>query len=312
MISLRYHIVSVAAVFLAIALGVVLGSTAVSDRLLSGLNDDNDSLTRQVDELQAERELRRAQLTGADAFALAIGPVAVRGQLDKRTVAIVTTSDADPADRDAVAALLRQAGATLTGELQLTDTFTDSSRADQLRELVTRLPAGVQLPTAADPGTLAGGLIGALLLLDPADNQPQASAEESAAALAGLADGGFVRVGENLRPAQLVLVLTGGAVSGDGAGDRAAMIARFAAQLDRSGAGTVLAGRTASADGTGPVGVARADTAVTSILSTVDGTEDAAGRTVVVLALREQLEGAAGRYGTAINAQAAAPGIATG
>ncbi|MGH3884716.1 MAG: copper transporter, partial [Pseudonocardiaceae bacterium] len=35
MISLRYHVISIAAVFLALALGVVLGSTAISDRLLS-------------------------------------------------------------------------------------------------------------------------------------------------------------------------------------------------------------------------------------------------------------------------------------
>jgi hypothetical protein len=237
--------------------------------------------------------------------------MAVRGQLDQRTVALVTTSDTDPSDRDAIVALVTESGAALVGEVQLTDAFTDPSRTEQLRELVTRLPAGVQLPTASDPGTLAGGLIGSLLLLGT-DNRPQASAEESAAALSGLADGGFVRVGENLRPAQLAVVLAGGAAVGDGAGDRAAMIARFAAQLDRSGAGTVLAGRTAAADGTGPVGVARADTAVTSILSTVDGIQTAAGRTVTVLALREQLDGSAGRYGTAGNAQAIAPGAAAG
>ena len=311
MISLRYHIVSVAAVFLAIALGVVLGSTAVSDRLLSGLNEDNDSLGRQVSDLETERSAQGARLVAADAFATAVGPMAVRGQLDQRTVALVTTSDTDPSDRDAIVALVTESGATLVGEVQLTDAFTDPSRTEQLRELVTRLPAGVQLPTASDPGTLAGGLIGSLLLLGT-DNEPQASAEESAAALSGLADGGFVRVGENLRPAQLAVVLTGGAAVGDGAGDRAAMIARFAAQLDRSGAGTVLAGRTAAADGTGPVGVARADTAVTSILSTVDGVQTAAGRTVTVLALREQLDGSAGRYGTAGNAQAIAPGAAAG
>jgi len=310
-ISLRYHIVSVAAVFLAIALGVVLGSTAVSDRLLSGLNEDNDSLGRQVSDLETERSAQGARLVAADAFATAVGPMAVRGQLDQRTVALVTTSDTDPSDRDAIVALVTESGATLVGEVQLTDAFTDPSRTEQLRELVTRLPAGVQLPTASDPGTLAGGLIGSLLLLGT-DNEPQASAEESAAALSGLADGGFVRVGENLRPAQLAVVLTGGAAVGDGAGDRAAMIARFAAQLDRSGAGTVLAGRTAAADGTGPVGVARADTAVTSILSTVDGVQTAAGRTVTVLALREQLDGSAGRYGTAGNAQAIAPGAAAG
>ena len=307
MISLRYHVISLAAVFLAVALGVLLGSTAVSDRLLSGLRGDNDSLARQVGELQAQRAEQRDLLRDADGFAAAIGPVAVRGQLERRTVALVTTADADPADRDALVALIQAAGATVTAELQLTEAFTDGSRAEQLRALVTRLPAGVRLPTASDAGTLAAGLLGALLLLGPADNQPQASAGEAAAALAGLVDGGFVRLAAPPRPAQLAVVLTGGAVVGDAAGNRAAMIARFAAQLDRGGGGAVLAGRTPAADGTGPVGVARADTATTAVLSTVDGVQTAAGRAATVLALREQLDGGAGRYGTAGNAQAAAP-----
>ncbi|HEX4702518.1 MAG TPA: copper transporter, partial [Pseudonocardiaceae bacterium] len=33
MISLRYHVISIGAVFLALALGVLLGSTALSDSL---------------------------------------------------------------------------------------------------------------------------------------------------------------------------------------------------------------------------------------------------------------------------------------
>ncbi|NUT46954.1 MAG: copper transporter, partial [Saccharothrix sp.] len=58
------------------------------------------------------------------------------------------------------------------------------------------------------------------------------------------------------------------------------------------------------------VGVARADTAATSVLSTVDDADTAAGRVVVVLALREQLAGKAGRYGVAGNAEGPAPGAA--
>ncbi|MER6875691.1 copper transporter, partial [Amycolatopsis sp. NPDC000673] len=92
---------------------------------------------------------------------------------------------------------------------------------------------------------------------------------------------------------------------------RAATIARFAAQMDRSGAGTVLAGDPGSAEGSGPIGVVRADTSATSILSTVDNADSAAGRVATVLALQEQLNGGSGRYGIAGNAQAIAPGVAT-
>lgn len=312
MISLRYHILSIAAVFLALAIGVVLGSTALSERLLSGLANDKASLGKQVSDLQTERNALNARLDDADRFGTSIGPLVVKGQLDQRTVALITTADASPADRDAVSALLKSAGATVTSELQLTENFTDPAKTDQLRAIVPRvLPAGVQLPTASDAGTLAGGLLGPILLLNPQNNQSQVQPAEAAAALSALSQGGFVRAGQDLKPAQLAVVLTGGAAAGDGAGDRAATVARFATQVRHAGVGAVLAGRAGSADGAGPVGVVRADTAATSALSTVDDADTAAGRVVTVLALRDQLAGHAGRYGTAGNAQAPAPGPAT-
>ena len=310
MISLRYHVISIAAVFLALALGVVLGSTAISDRLLSGLSSNRDQLGRQVSDLEAQSNALRARLTDADVFGAAVGPRAVAGTLRGRTVVLVTTADADPADRDAVTVLLGNAGATVTGELQLTEAFTDPSRSDQLSELTTRLlPAGLRLPTAPDAGTLSGGLLGSLLLTNPQNGKAQATLAETTAVIAGLGDGGFVRVGPQPQPAQLAVVLTGGASRGDGSGDRAGILARFATQLDRSGTGVVLAGRPGSGEGNGPIGVVRADTAATSVLSTVDDVSTSAGRVVTVLALAEQAEGRAGRYGTGGNAQAVVPAI---
>ncbi len=310
MISLRYHVISIAAVFLALALGVVLGSTAISDRLLSGLSSNRDDLGRQVSDLQAERNALNAQLANADVFGAAVGPRIVSGALRGRSVVLVTTADAAPADRDALTGLLSSAGATVTGELQLTDAFTDPSRSDQLSELSTRLlPAGLRLPTASDAGTLAGGLLGSLLLINPNNGKAQATPAETTAVLAGLGDGGFVHSGPRVLPAQLVVVLTGGASRGNGSGDRAGILARFATQLDHAGAGAVLAGRSGSADGNGPIGVVRADTAAASVLSTVDDVNTAAGRVVSVLALAEQAQGRAGRYGTGGNAQAMVPAI---
>lgn len=309
MISLRYHVISIAAVFLALAVGVVLGSTTLSRSLLSGLNNENEGLAAQVNNLENDKNAQAARLVDADSFATSVGPLAVQGQLAQRTVVLITTADARPADRDAIKTLVANAGGTVTGELQLTEAFNDPSKADRLKDIVVRLlPAGVQLPAASDPGTLAGGLVGPLVLISKENNKAQASATETAAAFAGLTEGGFIKASQGIQPAQLAVVLTGGAASGDGAGDQAATIARFATQVDRAGAGTVLAGDAGSASGTGPVGVVRADTAATSILSTVDNVQTPAGRVVTVLALREQLEGEAGRYGDAGNAERPAPG----
>lgn len=308
-VSLRYHIVSLSAVFLALALGVVLGSTAISDRLLAGLNSDRAQLQRQVSDLRGENHAVRAQLAEADSFDQAVGPRVVRGVLAGHRVVVITTADAVPADRDALTALLGQAGATVTGQLQLTDAFSDPARADQLSELTARLlPAGVQLPTAADPGTLAGGLLGTLLLVDPRGGGSPPSTAETTAVLAGLGDGGFVRAEGRIQPAQLAVVLTGDG-GGNGRAGRAEVMARFAAQLDRAGSGAVLAGRPGAAAGGGPIAVVRADTATTEMLSTIDDTSTAAGRVVTVLALAEQFRGGSGRYGTAGNAQAVVPAI---
>ncbi|RJQ73060.1 copper transporter [Pseudonocardiaceae bacterium YIM PH 21723] len=307
MISVRYHAISIAAVFLALAVGIVLGSTAISGYLLSGLSQDKKSLGKQVDDLEAQHNELSARLANADSYAAIAGPLAIRGALDQRTVALISTADAEPVDTEAIGYLLRSAGATVTASIQLTDTFTDPVRGDRLKGIVTRLqPAGVQLPSATDPGTLAGGLVGGLIQLNK-DGKPQANENEAAAALRSLADGGYIKSGYQAKPAQLAVVLTGGASQGEQAGDRAAIIARFAAQLDRTGGGAVLVGRKGSADGAGPVGVARADSSIVSVLSTVDNGDTAAGRSVVILALREQLEGQSGRYGIAGNAQGPAP-----
>jgi hypothetical protein len=250
-----------------------------------------------VQQLTAERDALAASQRASDEFAQRIGPAAVQGSLQGQTVVLVT-SGADPADRNAVVALLGKAGAKVTGEVALTGAVGDPSRADQLRQLTAQLlPTGAQLPAASDTGSLAGGLLGGVLLA-----KSGTSADQERAVLSGLAGAGFVAPGDPPAQANLALVLTGGALTGIDAADAAAVTARLAAQLDRAGGGAVLAGRAGSADATGAVGVARADPTITAALSTVDDVATGAGQVSTVLALREQVDGRAGRYGTAVTA----------
>lgn len=79
MISLRYHIVSIAAVFLALAVGILVGSTSLSGRLLAGVGNERQSLQVQVDSLNAERTALKAQVAAADRFNAAVGPMTVQG-----------------------------------------------------------------------------------------------------------------------------------------------------------------------------------------------------------------------------------------
>lgn len=306
MISLRQHIISIAAVFLALALGIVLGSTSVSNGLLSGLRGDKTDLQQNVTALETERNMLREQLNAANGFDSAVAPLALRGVLAPRSVVIFTAPDANSSDRDAVVKLIGESGGSVAAQLALTPAFVNPANADQLRSTITNvIPAGVQLPTGAvDSGSLAGALLGSVLLLDAKTAKPRTTPTELSVAVQALQSGGFLGAGgPPPAPGQLGLVLTGGAVTGDGAGDRASTVARFAAALDRSSAGVVLAGRSGSADGNGPIGVARADADITAALTTVDNVDTSAGQITSVLGLQEQLEGRAGRYGTSQTAQ---------
>jgi hypothetical protein len=294
MMSLRYHVVSLAAVVLALALGVVLGASALSGQLLGALNDDRADLAGRVSQLEGTRAALDRQLQSTEQLVDASAPAIVAGTLPGRSVAVVSTADADPGDLAAVTTLVGDAGAQVTGRVSLTDAAVAPDRAEALRALVPRLlPAGAQLPTTTDTAALTGSLLGSLVAAHPGAPPGAASGPEAQTALAGLADAGYLRVEGPLAPttATLLVVVTGaGADPG-----RARTVAHLATALDRGGVGAVLAGRT----GSGAVEATRADPALSSGLSTVDGVEGGASRVAAVLALREQGAGRAGAYGPA-------------
>jgi len=86
----RYHALSLAAVLLALAVGVVIG-VAIGDSNLvssakSGIVHD---LSSEVSGAQHQAEQLRAQLTGEEAFANDLYPIAVHGRLAGKSVGLV-------------------------------------------------------------------------------------------------------------------------------------------------------------------------------------------------------------------------------
>ncbi|RIJ77569.1 copper transporter [Nakamurella silvestris] len=312
MISMRYHIISLAAVFLALALGIVLGATKASSPLLTSLSGSRDTLTQERDQLKADNEALNRQVASADTIGEAVSEVAVRYLMSDQTVVLITTSDADPADRDAVKSLLAKSGATITAEVNMTEGFTDPARAQELRTLVTsNIPAGKSLPEVTTAGSQVGGLFGILLVSD-ADGKPQAKDEEFAAALGAFDGAGFLKTSAAPKPGRFVVIVTGAATTGGSEADRAATTADLAAQLKTTAQGVVVAGRQGSDSPTGSVGLIRSDAYASSAVSTVDDVDTGNGRLATVLALAEQRGGGAGRYGVGPNAQAQVPTLRTG
>lgn len=304
MISLRQHAVSLAAVFLALAMGVVLGSGFFSDTLLSSLRSEKRDLYTQIDRLTDQRDALREKLSAADNFDIQVGSRIVHDALVGKSVVIFRTPDAHDDDIAAVSKIVGQAGGAVTATVSLTQEFVEANSAEKLRSVVNSsiLPAGSQLSTKlVDQGSQAGDLLGIALLSNADPAAPTVEQAQRDTVLAALRETGFItyQPRDRIGTANATVVVTGGALSTD-AGNQGVSVARFAAALAPRGSGTLLAGRDGSANRPAAVAVTRADADMAAEISTVDDIDAEPGRITVILALHDLIinGGHVGHYGT--------------
>jgi hypothetical protein len=303
MISLRQHALSLAAVFLALAVGVVLGSGFLSDTLLSSLRDEKRDLYTQINGLNDQKNAMNEKLAAANNFDNQLAGRMVHDALGGKTVVMFRTPDARDDDVAAIAKFVGQAGGTVAGTVSLTQEFVDANSAEKLRTVVNSsiLPAGQQLSTKlVDQGSQAGDLLGIALLINANPATPPIDDAQRDTVLASLRDTGFItyQPADHLGAANAALIVTGGALPQD-AGNQGVSVARFSAALAPHGSGALLAGRDGSATGGAAVAVTRADAGMTSAISTVDDIDTAPGRITSVLGLHDLINGGhIGQYGT--------------
>ena len=301
MISLRTHAISLAAVFLALAIGVALGSGLLSNTVLSGLRDDKQELQSQINGLTDQRNALNEKLSAAGEFDTQMSPRILHDAMAGKSVVVFRTPDAADDDVDALSRMVEQAGGTVTGTVSLTAEFVDANSAEKLLSVVNSpiVPAGAQLSTkSVDQGSQAGDLLGITLLINRDPKVPAVDDQQRHTVLTALRDTGFITYGaDRVGAANTALIVTGGGL-GEDAGNKGATVARFAAGLAPHGSGTVIGGRDGTASGTAAVAVTRSDPALTSSVSTVDDVDAASGRITTVLALQDLISGARpGQYG---------------
>jgi len=300
-ISLRSHAISLAAVFLALAIGVALGSGLLSNTLLSGLRDDKHEMQNQINGLTDDKNGLNEKLSAAGEFDAQMSPRILRDALTGKSVVVFRTPDAADDDVDALTRFVGAAGGTVSGTVALTQEFVDANSAEKLLSVVNSpiVPAGRQLNTkSVDQGSQAGDLLGIALLRAKDPGTPAVDDAQRDAVLTALRDTGFITYGrDRIGPADTALIVTGGGLEAD-AGNQGATVARLAAGLAPHGAGTVVAGRDGSASGTAAVAVTRSDLALAGAVSTVDDIDTQSGRITTVLALQELAAGGRpGQYG---------------
>ena len=144
MINFRYHIVSLIAVFLALAIGVIMGSAVIDRAIVNRLEDQQANLEVRIGDVEAENDALRSEnhdLTQtADLLAEQGSQRLLAGALVDVPVLVVATRGVDDASFDSLLSLLGTSGADQRGTIWLTDRFTLDAD-DEVRDLAGALDA---------------------------------------------------------------------------------------------------------------------------------------------------------------------------
>jgi len=277
-ISYRHHVVSLVAVFLALAVGVALGGGPLGEL---GRDDAPTSASARVDQQQARRTV-----DFGEQFAAAAAPTLYADRLHDHPVAILTLPGARRAVVSALSAQVEQAGGTVTGTFQAERSLvaaSEKSLVDTLgSQLMTQLGHGT-VPADSSTYDRIGRLVGLAL------SGSQVSDDQADSLRQSLAGADLVTSPDTASRAPLVLVVLGR----DGV-DPAILSGLFSG-IDAVASGVVVAGLTDSG-AAGDLRALRAEP-VADHVATVDGAESAVGQVTTVLALARSLKVPGGSFG---------------
>ena len=142
MIDFRYHLVSIVAVFLALAIGIVVGSTAIKGSVLTGLDLASKHELQVNRSLYAHNNQLKNEINADEKFAQAAEGSLVRGLLVGEHVVLVLAPGADSPTVDGVTTALQKSGAVVSGQVVLSQQFFDTG---SVNEQALRRPHGRHL-----------------------------------------------------------------------------------------------------------------------------------------------------------------------
>jgi hypothetical protein len=300
-IDFRYHLVSIVAVFLALAVGIVIGAGALQSPTLKGLQRTSEAQTRQVKSLLATERLLEHQISSDQNFALAGSGLLLDRLLDGQRVVLVYAPGADGQTVSGITTALQQAGAKVTGKIGLQQSFFDTTAVTEtsLRTLAQGLaPAGLDLGTdTADPPIAgqqaAAQVIAAALVTGKSLGW---TAARSQSILAGFGARGYLQVssaggagGTTLAaPATLAVVVIPSTPPASASDPANLALITVAQQLQSASHGTVVAGSLA---GSGSGSAIDEISSANIPLTTVDNADGEIGQITVAQALSYLLAG---------------------
>ncbi len=311
MVDFRYHLVSIIAIFMALALGIVVGTTQLNDQVLDNLKSSISSLTSDKRNLETTTRSLQAEVGDADDFIGSVAGDLVAGDLRGESILLVTAPGAPTELAGEIRPLLERAGATVIGRLQVKPALLDPAKGRGVDDLVTALrPTALELP-AGEPIDRAAVVLAAALVRDRAAvGISEAAAEEILGGFRGEDLIDLDREQGAARRATLTVLIV------PGIGDqpptdtdtaRSRGLLSLVKAFDARSQGAVIAGPLEATRKGAAVEALRSDGALSEEVSSVDTADRPLGQVLIVKALAEQLQGLARRYGGGSGAQATVP-----
>lgn len=309
MIDFRYHLVSLISVFLALAVGIVLGAGPLREGISENLTGQVDALREARNAAEASLENQVVETNDRDAFITTLGADVTAGTLAGRAVAVVQLPQANPDDAAASTTVLRDAGSTVV-EAAMTAEWTSEDAA--YRQTFAQQVAGYLDPAPA-PDAKPEAILAAAVAQTLA--RWGTSGTENPAILLELLQGGerpFLTVTQAPDRAVDAVVLIGPRPVPP-ATDPAATAEPTAAAIELDEVQMVQSFLSA----TPTVVVGAADALILNVreaavpTTTLDSVGEVPATTSVPLAVALELSGAHGRFGSAASAEAPVPPVVT-
>jgi len=307
-VSFRYHLVSLIAVFMAFATGILVGSSLLNQSLLDSQRSQIAQQTAEKESLRRDLDTAHNEVIYRDQYLNDVDDRLLAGQLAGQRVVLVTMPGASGGDADGIVSALTKAGARVTGRIGMDDNFfataedpRDVAAKGEARDAIIRKNPIPELRGQPAPVQLAG----AVLTKGGVD---RAMTPQAKTLLQQLDSGGFLSKSGLDERADLAVVLCGpppdpALSSTDRTGD--GMVA-LAAAMDAAGNGVVVAAPTKASVG-GVMDAVRKAQATRDTISTVDTVETVFGQVATAFALVEQMGGGSGHYGSTSDSDAPFP-----
>ncbi|MDD7385001.1 MAG: copper transporter [Actinomycetaceae bacterium] len=144
MVDFRYHLVSLVSVFLALAIGIVLGAGPLQNSIGNALTGQVQSLRNSRDTYRADLDAANAELEHQNAALAAAGSQLLKGTLSGRKVGLIVLNDVNDEDVSALSDQLTKAGAGIVSQIQATDVLSDANQASYRSALAGSLADNVE------------------------------------------------------------------------------------------------------------------------------------------------------------------------